>query len=163
MFFGYGPFLVRPSGLPSVQVSGGLFLPKVLTSPDDFTRSPVLLIHPDTALSFAAQGSTALDLLVVRSGEVIVGPMPFQGRAFWVGSDHETAIPAWILRRWEDLQPVPWLPTLSADKAISLNPGEVLKIQLRTPRGLYIPETQHTVRQPNGPNDFVQEIVLRFP
>ena len=162
LFLGYGPFLIKPSGLPVVEVSGGVFVPRVITSPDDFTRSPALLVRPDTGLSNATIGSKNLTLQIERNGETIVGPMLFQGRGIWVGSDRDTEIPDWLRRRWEKEQPVPWVPMVGADKPVTLKQGDQLRIELRTPDTLYIPEKIYTVLPHHGPKDFVQEVVLKF-
>lgn len=163
LFFGWGRLRVKLSGLPALEVRAGLFRPRVLSSPDDFTRSPVLLIRPSTGLSHLAAGSDSLVLVIRRGGETLVGPLPFRGRAVWVGCDRDVAIPAWLYRRWEPEEPVPWLPAVDTESLVSLRAGDELSIRLETASGEYAPEIRHVVRAPYGSQDFVQEIVLELP
>ncbi len=163
LFLGHGPFQVKPSGLPALKVRAGVFWPRVLVSPDHFIRAPVLLLRPSLGLSRVASRSNKLKLLIWRDNKVLVGPMPFRGRAVWVGCKRDVAIPQWIQDRWKADEPMPWLPAVDTDPLVTLHDGDRLGIRLETPYGLYLPEIQHVANKPHGIQDFPYEIVLELP
>lgn len=156
-------YRVKVSGLPAATIRVRSFARKVLDSPDDFLRQPVVLVRPTPVLSqIAAQAH--LWLVVEHKGKRVVR-FPFSGKAVWLGCDADVAIPPELLSRWQlSARPEAWLPPVAPEEQQALSPGDSLRISIETAEGqTYGKPVDLVVKPKYRKEDFPLEVVMDAP
>ncbi|HET9228903.1 MAG TPA: hypothetical protein VFR31_19655 [Thermoanaerobaculia bacterium] len=162
---GFGrEYRVKLSGLPAATIRVRPFARRVLDSPDDFLRQPVVLVRPTPVLSQVAAQIPNLWLVVEHKGKRVVR-LPFSGKAVWLGCDADVAVPSGLLSRWQLVAPPEiWLPPVAPEEQQALSPGDSLRISIETAEGQTYGKPVDLVIKPKyRKEDFPLEVVMDTP